>query len=303
MSLYDNNTEIIDLAMDIDSDHANSPPPQNSCPELISSPNSIYIYPIHSYASQRLNSNPLPNPSPESSTSKAIFSSKQSNHVNKYKHKSIQKKLRVGKDNSLKDFIVDDSEIEEEEVAKGSAISVKKCAELILDHKYDDEKLLYLVKWDDSKSDNSWENAQTINDVTMLTTYWEEWKRKKRPIDHPSTQPKKRSYNSEDEINDDNEVKNDNEEDSDKYELINRYPNAVAYTDPRVLIDWNEEIDDVESIQHNDSDQLIAYVLWKSGLRSMHLLDELHEKAPKKMCKWYSTHLRFLDNKSLQYWY
>lgn len=137
MSLYDNNTEIIDLAMDIDSDHANSPP-QNSCPELISSPNSIYIYPIHSYASQRLNSNPLPNPSPESSTSKAIFSSKQSNHVNKYKHKSIQKKLRVGKDNSLKDFIVDDSEIEEEEVAKGSAISVKKCAELILDHKYDD---------------------------------------------------------------------------------------------------------------------------------------------------------------------
>ncbi|CAB4409541.1 unnamed protein product [Rhizophagus irregularis] len=262
--------------MDIDSDHANSPPPQNSCPELISSPNSIYIYPIHSYASQRLNSNPLPNPSPESSTSKAIFSSKQSNHVNKYKHKSIQKKLRVGKDNSLKDFIVDDSEIEEEEVAKGSAISVKKCAELILDHKYDDEKLLYLVKWDDSKSDNSWENAQTINDVTMLTTYWEEWKRKKRPIDHPSTQPKKRSYNSEDEINDDNEVKNDNEED---------------------------KIDDVESIQHNDSDQLIAYVLWKSGLRSMHLLDELHEKAPKKMCKWYSTHLRFLDNKSLQYWY
>ncbi|CAG8705015.1 20735_t:CDS:2 [Rhizophagus irregularis] len=243
MSLYDNNTEIIDLAMDIDSDHANSPPPQNSCPKLISSPNSIYIYPIHSYASQRLNSNPLPNPSPESSTSKAIFSSKQSNHVNKYKHKSIQKKLRVGKDNSLKDFIVDDSEIEEEEVAKGSAISVKKCAELILDHKYDDEKLLYLVKWDDSKSDNSWENAQTI------------------------------------------------------------YPNAVAYTDPRVLIDWNEEIDDVESIQHNDSDQLIAYVLWKSGLRSMHLLDELHEKAPKKMCKWYSTHLRFLDNKSLQYWY
>lgn len=138
MSLYDNNTEIIDLTMDIDSDHANSPPPQNPCPELISSPNSIYIYPIHSYASQRLNSNPLPNPSPEPAISKAIFSSKQSNHVNKYKPKSIQKKLRMGKDNSLKDFIVDDSEIEEEEVANGSAISVKKCAELILDHKYDD---------------------------------------------------------------------------------------------------------------------------------------------------------------------
>jgi hypothetical protein len=89
----------------------------------------------------------------------------------------------------------------------------------------------------------------------MLTTYWEEWKRKKRPIGHSSTQLKRCCYNSEDEIN-------DSGDDSDKYELINKYPDAVAYTDPRVLIDWNEEIDEVESIQHNDSDQLIAYVLW-----------------------------------------
>ncbi|GBC08330.1 hypothetical protein RclHR1_08030007 [Rhizophagus clarus] len=274
MLLYDNNTEIIDLTtMDIDSDHVDSPS-QSPYPELISSPNSIYIYPIHSYASQRLNSNPLPNPSPEPS--------KQSNR--KYKRKSIQKKFRMKNDNSLKDFIVDDDEIEEE-VAKGSAIS---------------GQLLYLVKWDDSKFANSWENAQTINDTVMLTTYWEERRKKKRPIGHPSTQPKRRCYNSEDEINDD---ENDSGDDSDNYELINKYPNAVAYTDPRVLIDWNEEIDEIESIQHTDSGQLIAYVLWKSGLRSMHLLDELHEKAPKKMCRWYSTHLRFLDNKSLQYWY
>src|SRR5438034_8669708 len=101
------------------------------------------------------------------------------------------------------------------------------------------------------------------NDTKKLTTNWEEWKRKKRPIGHPSTQTKRRCYNSEDENNEDDEYnKDDSEDDSDKYELINNYPNAVAYTDPRVLIDWNEEIDEVESIQHNNSDQLIAYVLW-----------------------------------------
>ncbi|RIA96425.1 hypothetical protein C1645_815457 [Glomus cerebriforme] len=294
------NTGIIDLTMDIDSDHVNSPPPQSSfnpCPELISSPNSIYIYPIHSYAFQRFNSNHLPNPTESSSLSEP---SKSKSIRSKYK--TMQKKPRMNKDNSLKDFIVnDDDEIEEEEeeVAKGITVSAKKYPEVILDHKYDDEQLLYLVKWDNlSKSVNSWENAQTINDTTMLSTYWEEWKRKKKPTGHLSTQPKRHNYNCEDENNYDNDS-----EDSDKYELINKYPDAVAYTDPDVLINWNEEIDEVESIQHNHSDQLIAYVLWKSGLRSVHLLDELHEKAPKKMCKWYSTHLKFLDNKDLQTWY
>jgi hypothetical protein len=138
MSLYDDNTEIIDLTMDIDSDHVNSPPPpQNSFPDLISSPNSIYIYPIHSYASQRLNSNPLPNPSPELSISNV--------NKNKYKPKSIKKKLQIGKNYNLKDFIVDDNEIEEEETVNESANSVKKYAELILDHKYDNVSYLLII--------------------------------------------------------------------------------------------------------------------------------------------------------------
>ncbi|GES77387.1 hypothetical protein GLOIN_2v1620796 [Rhizophagus clarus] len=142
-------------------------PLQNPCPELMSS--------IHSDASQKINSNSLSNPSPEPSTSRAI----------------------------LRDFIVDDNEIEEEGVA------VKKKVELILNHKHDDGQLLYLVKWDDSNFANSWENAQTINDITMLTTYWEEFEKKKRP---PSAQLKRHHYNSDYEISD---------EDSDNYELVN----------------------------------------------------------------------------------
>ncbi|GBC08325.1 hypothetical protein RclHR1_08030002 [Rhizophagus clarus] len=125
-------------------------PLQNPCPELMSS--------IHSDASQKINSNSLSNPSPEPSTSRAI----------------------------LRDFIVDDNEIEEE-----------------------GGQLLYLVKWDDSNFANSWENAQTINDITMLTTYWEEFEKKKRP---PSAQLKRHHYNSDYEISD---------EDSDNYELVN----------------------------------------------------------------------------------
>jgi hypothetical protein len=141
MSFY---TEIID----IDSDH-NSPP--QYCPELISSPNSIYIYPIHEYASQRLNnSNPIPspNPSPKKSKSKAL---KVNNHATKYKYeyKTMKKKPRTSIDNSLKGFIVNDDEIEideiveEEEVVKGTTFSAKKYPELILDHKYDNVKLLF----------------------------------------------------------------------------------------------------------------------------------------------------------------
>jgi hypothetical protein len=92
----------------------------------------------------------------------------------------------------------------------------------------------------------------------MLSTYWEERKRKKRSIEHSSTQSKRCCYNSEEEY----EHKDDNENDSDRYELINKYPNAIVYSDPGTLIDWNEEIDEIESIQHNDSGQLLAYVLW-----------------------------------------
>jgi hypothetical protein len=140
MSFNNNNTEIIDLTMEIDSDHDNSLLPY---PELISSPNSIYIYPIHSYASQRLDSNHLtnlnpPKPSKSSPTSK----------IAKYKYKTMQKKPRMSKDDSLKDFIVDDDEIEEEEeeeVVKGATVAAKKYPELILDHKYDDVSLILCV--------------------------------------------------------------------------------------------------------------------------------------------------------------
>ncbi|CAI2170955.1 4987_t:CDS:2 [Funneliformis geosporum] len=163
----------------------------------------------------------------------------------------------------LKNFIVNDNEIEEEKD--------ENYPEIILNHKYDGKQLAYLIKWDNlSESYNSWENAQTINDTVMLSTYWNEWKRKRDSLEHPSARIKRTCY---------------------------------AYADPNILIDWNEEIDEIESIRHNDSGQLVSYVLWKSGLRSVHLLDELHEKAPKKMCKWYSSHLRFLDNKDLHNWH
>src|SRR5215204_627154 len=107
MSYYNNDIDIIDLSMEIDSDHGNSLP----YPELISSPNSIYIYPIHSYASQRLDSNPLHNLN-ESSKSNPT---PKATYVAKYKYKTMQKKSRMSKDDSLKDFIVDDDEIEGEE--------------------------------------------------------------------------------------------------------------------------------------------------------------------------------------------
>ncbi|CAG8488055.1 12417_t:CDS:2 [Funneliformis caledonium] len=250
--------------MDIDSgkdyNHPN-PPSSQPLPELLSS-HSIYIYPIHSYASQR----PQPNPPLE-----GVISLPKTKFV---KHKSMIKKPKMS------DFIVNDEE-EEEEVDKSYP-------EVILDHKYDGKQLAYLIKWDNlPESYNSWENAQTINDSVMLSTYWNEWKRKRNSLGHSSARIK-RKYE---------------EEENEQYNLIMECPNVRAYADPNILIDWNEEIDEIESIRHNDSGQLVSYVLWKSGLRSVHLLNELHEKAPKKMCKWYSNHLRFMDNKDLRKWH
>ena len=115
---------VIDLTVEIDSDH-----------EPISSPSSVYIYPIHSYAFQRPDSNPLTNlnsPKPSKSNPPKVA---------KYKYKTMQKKH---KDDSLKAFIVDDDEIEgeeeEEEVIKGATVAAKTYPELILDHKYDNVK-------------------------------------------------------------------------------------------------------------------------------------------------------------------
>ena len=108
--------------MDID-------PPQ-SFPKLLSSPNSIYIYPIHSYASQRIQPNPLPK-SNDGPLSKAKNVAK-----NKYK------KPRININDGLKDFIVDDNEIEDD---VGITTSNKKYPELILDHKYDGVRIIFLI--------------------------------------------------------------------------------------------------------------------------------------------------------------
>ncbi|OQD74183.1 hypothetical protein PENDEC_c012G01820 [Penicillium decumbens] len=59
---------------------------------------------------------------------------------------------------------------------------------------------------------------------------------------------------------------------------------------------WDQELDTVDTIiRDQDDGGLYAMLLWKNGKRSRVSIESCYEKCPKKMLKFYESHLVFKD--------
>ncbi|KAI8334699.1 hypothetical protein BC941DRAFT_431941 [Chlamydoabsidia padenii] len=59
-------------------------------------------------------------------------------------------------------------------------------------------------------------------------------------------------------------------------------------------LDWNDEftIRNILPAKHNNS-QLLAYLVWPSELKTVHLIQELHDKCAKKLCLYYEERIKY----------
>ena len=57
---------------------------------------------------------------------------------------------------------------------------------------------------------------------------------------------------------------------------------------------WEDQVDKVETIERNeDTDKLMAYILFKNGKRSKISMDMVYQHCPRPMLKFYEEHLKF----------
>ncbi|CAG8646065.1 15847_t:CDS:2 [Funneliformis mosseae] len=63
--------------------------------------------------------------------------------------------------------------------------------------------------------------------------------------------------------------------------------------EPKESFDWDKDSVNVEFLELDDQGKIVGYLNWKSGSRSRHLLEELHNKCPRKMLEFYKENIRF----------
>ncbi|CAG8727305.1 721_t:CDS:2, partial [Racocetra persica] len=71
---------------------------------------------------------------------------------------------------------------------------------------------------------------------------------------------------------------------------------------PEISSDWERDIGDIESVELKD-ERLVVFVAWNSGVRSMHYVEEVNQKAPQRMLGFYQHHLKIKKFVRKNRWY
>ncbi|KAI9007453.1 hypothetical protein CLU79DRAFT_545261 [Phycomyces nitens] len=84
--------------------------------------------------------------------------------------------------------------------------------------------------------------------------------------------------------------------DSDIYKVYRKLGYTLAYTGKNARREWNwKELDSIYTVRPiANKDQMLAMVNWKTGDRTAHLVEELHEHAPSELIKFYEKSVLFL---------
>jgi len=73
------------------------------------------------------------------------------------------------------------------------------------------------------------------------------------------------------------------------FSLLENFP-------PSTLTNWEEAVDDVETVERNPKDSgLLIYLNWKNGHRTRHPASVANFMCPQKIIRFYEEHLKFKD--------
>ncbi|KIX95695.1 uncharacterized protein Z520_08402 [Fonsecaea multimorphosa CBS 102226] len=181
----------------------------------------------------------------------------------------------------------EDDEDDEEEVAEYSV-------EAIRDHKFVRGVVYYYIKWQGySEKDNTWEPEEHLlpHARQLLAAYHEKLggapvpptkrtKSKQKLREQPSSEdlappPKRRRRKGNDDVS---------ASPAEETELGTWLPNKE---------DWEGLVVKVETVERDETGQLLAYISFKNGKRSKVGMDMVYRHCPRPMLKFYEEHLKF----------
>ncbi|KAI9275655.1 hypothetical protein BDA99DRAFT_193033 [Phascolomyces articulosus] len=180
--------------------------------------------------------------------------------------------------------------------------------EEILAHKvYRNRVVKYEIKWVGySNKHNTWEPASSVHEdcPKICAKYWS--KHEPRPINAPtnstSKQPQQQQHKKSDASNKQESyikrLENHNITDEDLHVSLKNQGFHIAYGSgfPTKSTDWMLEMRQIHLVQKVEgTDQILAYVSWANRKKTVHVVQELHDKCPGELISYYEARIRFED--------
>ncbi|GBB97898.1 hypothetical protein RclHR1_00310026 [Rhizophagus clarus] len=206
---------------------------------------------------------------------------------------------------------IDDVSEEYNEEKENSDSEDEYVVEKIIDHRKIKGVTQYYLKWKGYPDDeNTWENESDVFAKELIEKYWkrENEKSKKKPVESPEESSEEDSKRNSKENNKkieqvkkkqtiitNNQVNirkrkfSDSFNEEPDFSLLENFP-------PPSLTNWEEEVDDVETVEKNSKDSgLLIYLNWKNGHRTRHPASVANLMCPQKIIRFYEEHLKFKD--------
>ncbi|ORY94937.1 hypothetical protein BCR43DRAFT_337443 [Syncephalastrum racemosum] len=170
---------------------------------------------------------------------------------------------------------------------------------------YRNKVLKYEVKWKNYDDDyNTWEPARMIHQdcPELVQEYWAN--KPNKPCNLPKIKKRKRNELDESDESDTSDASPIEErfglafEEQDLLPRMRKEGYRVARFSPfpTNLTDWNLELRAIHTVQRiKRTDQLVAYVSWANGEKTVHCVEELHEKCPDSLIDYYQSRIRFTE--------
>jgi len=155
--------------------------------------------------------------------------------------------------------------------------------ERIVKHRKKGSRVQYFLKWKGyPDSENTWEDESNVFAQDLIDDYWQNANQSKSTPGRPTkTTPKTSATKTKTPKSEPVNKKRKIQEDDDlQQQLIDSE-------------DWEEQVDEVETVERNANGELMIYLNWKSGHKTIHLAEIVNRKCPQKIIKFYESHLRF----------
>ncbi|KAK9760188.1 Chromobox protein 3, variant 2 [Basidiobolus ranarum] len=169
----------------------------------------------------------------------------------------------------------ENEEFEEEEdtIEESKEVYV---VEKVVNHRKRGGKTQYFLKWKGyPEEDNTWEDEDNLFCHELIEAYL---KNKESAKNTPGTKnsrgksAKRAKTDSSDEEEASPIKKNIKEED---------------------LENWEDQVQEVETVERDESNTLKVYLIWNNGKRTVHDAEDANQRCPQKVIKFYEAHLRF----------